>query len=411
MGSLSSVIGGQSGFYLGPNSTIDSRVRAKYQVHNSNFEIQSIFQKLKFNNLKYKAGDLPSHPTQTNPLPALTAGIVNQGLNNYVPVENATIFKNVISVSANGANTGVMFYQTRNFTVLQDAYAIDLIHKPKHIDKGYLFLVGALQKSVRFKFDWSNKAGWERIKTSVVTLPVHHNGSIAFDYMEAYIKELEAERIKELEAYLVATGLNDYVLSDEEKRIVSDFRNGGVRWSKFFLEDIFEIRNTTNIIKSQISNFQGGTPYVGASRENNGIGSYIDYDRKLLMDGNSLFIGGKTLTVFYQPKDYFSNDSHNLWLKLKHTIPDESHSYQFIAACMYKALSGKYEWGNSISRAKIRSDKLLLPVTTRGLPDYALMSRYTHVIEKLAIRGVVEWKDKQVAATKRVVNLERRNHY
>ncbi|CAK1244850.1 Restriction endonuclease S subunit (HsdS) [Fructobacillus cardui] len=159
-----------------------------------------------------------------NTLPALTAGILNQGLNNYVPEAGATVFKNVISVSANGANTGAMFYQTHPFTVLQDAYVIDLIDESKPSDMVYLYLVGALQKSIRFNFSWTNKAGWERIKGEKITLPVDKNGLLAFDYMEAYIKELEAERIKELEAYLIATGLNNYVLNDEEKRVLNKFR-------------------------------------------------------------------------------------------------------------------------------------------------------------------------------------------
>lgn len=33
--------------------------------------------------------------------------------------------------------------------------------------------------------------------------------------------------------------------------------------------------------------------------------------------GNCIFIGGKTFVVTYQEKDFFSNDSHNLTLRLK----------------------------------------------------------------------------------------------
>lgn len=60
-----------------------------------------------------------------------------------------------------------------------------------------------------------------------INLPVYNTGNIAFDYMEAYIKELEAERIKALETYLQATGLNSYVLSDEERQLVESFRKNG----------------------------------------------------------------------------------------------------------------------------------------------------------------------------------------
>lgn len=55
-----------------------------------------------------------------------------------------------------------------------------------------------------------------------VELPFYDDDIIAFDYMEAYVKELELERVKQLESYLVSVGLNDYVLTDDEKKLVSD---------------------------------------------------------------------------------------------------------------------------------------------------------------------------------------------
>ena len=49
-----------------------------------------------------------------------------------------------------------------------------------------------------------------------VDLPLDKNGEISFDFMEKYIKALEAERLEELEAYLLATGLKDYHLTEKE---------------------------------------------------------------------------------------------------------------------------------------------------------------------------------------------------
>ena len=58
-----------------------------------------------------------------------------------------------------------------------------------------------------------------------IQLPVEKSGEIAFNYMEERIKELEHERIKELEAYLQATGLRDYQLSAEENRVLAEFND------------------------------------------------------------------------------------------------------------------------------------------------------------------------------------------
>lgn len=113
------------------------------------FEIQELFEKIKTNNLKYSAYDLKGKFDEEYNLPALTAGVENQGLAYFVPRKNATILKNVISVSANGANTGVMFYQPKDFTVLQDSYAIRFKHK-ELTSLESLYFVSALQRSIQF---------------------------------------------------------------------------------------------------------------------------------------------------------------------------------------------------------------------------------------------------------------------
>ena len=43
--------------------------------------------------------------------------------------------------------------------------------------------------------------------------------------MEKYIKALEAERLEELEAYLLATGLKDYHLTEKEQLSLDKFEN------------------------------------------------------------------------------------------------------------------------------------------------------------------------------------------
>lgn len=92
---------------------------------------------------------MPNYSSDEFSLPALTAGIQNQGLNNYVPREGATILKNVISISANGANTGATFFQSKEFTVLQDAYAIEWIDKNNKLNENqFLFFVSAINKAI-----------------------------------------------------------------------------------------------------------------------------------------------------------------------------------------------------------------------------------------------------------------------
>ena len=166
------------------------------------FEIESLFDKIKTKGLKYKAKSLPGTPTDEFVLPALTAGIQNQGLNNYVPKDGATILRNVISISANGANTGATFFQSREFTVLQDSYAIKWKDDSIELTPNqYLFLTIAISKTIYGNFEWTNKAGWERIKHEKISLPTI-NGEIDLDFMDKFIEHIKSKYIDLIIKYL-----------------------------------------------------------------------------------------------------------------------------------------------------------------------------------------------------------------
>ncbi len=164
------------------------------------YKISDLFDKVSTSPLKLKVADVKPEKDKICNLPALTAGAENQGLVGYVSRTNATVINNVISVSANGANTGIMFYQPYDFTVLQDSYAIQFTER-KISQEIYLYLLTSLQKTIRFNYDWSNKAGWNKIKEKYISLPVTESGQLDYDYMENYIKAIEREKIKDLKGF------------------------------------------------------------------------------------------------------------------------------------------------------------------------------------------------------------------
>lgn len=176
-------------------SLLSSGISTKY------FKIRELFEKQSTIRLGIKVADVSKEKTNAADLPVLTAGIINQGLVGFIPRANATILKNVISVSANGANTGAMFYQPDEFTVLQDSYAIGWRDTRRNVEECvYLYLVSCLQKSVRGYYDWSNKAGWEKIKGLTISLPITTDGAIDYAFMETAIRAMEKQCIARLKA-------------------------------------------------------------------------------------------------------------------------------------------------------------------------------------------------------------------
>ena len=117
-----------------------------------------------------------------------------------------------------------------------------------------------------------------------------------------------------------------------------------------------------------------------ASQNNNSVSSYIEYDKSILDEGNSIFIGGKTLVISYQEKDYFSNDSHNLALYFKNEEYRTKEIQLYMVSALYKSLKPLYSWGNSISKQKIQNDFVSLPTLNNELA-FSYMENYIKALE------------------------------
>jgi type II restriction modification enzyme methyltransferase len=247
-------------------------------------------------------------------------------------------------------------------------------------------------------------------RDSKVRLPVTDADEIDFNYMEQYIAELEQQRLAELEqqrlaeldSYLKATGLNDYGLTDEDKKILAY----KPIFQEFKIVDLFNVVNTHSILKSQVANLENGNvPYLTAAEGNNAVLKYINCPKEWIDEGNCVFIGGKTMVVTYQEKDFCSNDSHNLALYFKDSRYKSPLIQQYFVGSVRKALSKKYSWDDSISKAKIRSNSVRLPVVsnTKNL-DFNYMEKYIRAIEKLTIAEAVKYKDREILTTESLIN-------
>ena len=70
-------------------------------------------------------------------------------------------------------------------------------------------------------FHWGMSFELEKIKDMAIILPATETHEPDWNYMQERIAELERERIAELEQYLIATGLNDYELTEKDKQILA----------------------------------------------------------------------------------------------------------------------------------------------------------------------------------------------
>ena len=275
-----------------------------------------------------------------------------------------------------------------------------------------LYLVSTMSY-MRKLFSYNNMGTWSKIKEQYIHLPVTKKGNIDFVYMESRIREMEESRIREMEAYLKVAGFEDCELSVEENNALNRMNMETVQFRTFYVTDdkkkkrtngVFNVKNSHNILQSSIVAGSGNIPYVTAGEGNNSISAYISYDMEQIEKGNAIMIGGKTMVITYQENDFFSNDSHNLVLYSKDDNLRHELIQLFMVASLNKSLKPIYSWGDSISKAKIVKDKFDLPITPSGEIDYKFMETYIRAQEKLAIQKVKDWRNKEIATTKNIVN-------
>jgi hypothetical protein len=144
------------------------------------------------------------------------------------------------------------------------------------------------------------------------------------------------------------------------------------KWKAFALADIFEISPGVRLTKANM--VPGDIPFAGASDSNNGITAFAGNSNSSL-DSNVLGVNynGSVVENFYHPyKTLFSDDVKRFRLK---NHPGNRYIYLFLKVALLQQ-KRKFEYGYKFNEARMRRQKLLLPATSNGHPDYAFMETF-----------------------------------
>ena len=128
--------------------------------------------------------------------PVVTNSSINNGItgySNFEPTEKG----NLITYSDTTTSEGI-FYQPNDFigySHIQGLYP--LRYKENWRYGSLMYVVTSLRKAAAGRFNYGNKFNRKIASELIIQLPTQ-NGEIDFDFMDAYISELEEERISEL---------------------------------------------------------------------------------------------------------------------------------------------------------------------------------------------------------------------
>jgi len=165
-------------------------------------------------------------------------------------------------------------------------------------------------------------------------------------------------------------------------------------WHEFLIDALFEIQIGKNIDGNKIDKDSGSAPYVTRKEVSNGVDGFIDEDASLLYsDVPVITIGNETAMPFVQTSPFYTGTKINI-MKPRADLPQ--FALQFIATSLQKHKS-KYSFSYSINSTRLKKQRILLPVTPSGEPDYDYMEQYAKNIHH---KKITEYLDYLGAAKK-----------
>lgn len=166
-------------------------------------KINKLFNKLNLKNHNKSFEKILDTSTTKTPefnLPLVNAKLGNNGIMFYGREKDFDSSEMTIDVISNGAvATGTVYAQPYKTGVLWDAYLL----KPtvENISKkNLLYMATSLQKSIKTKFGWEDKAVWSKVQHENMSLPIN-NKEPDYKTMETLISAIQKQVIKDVVLY------------------------------------------------------------------------------------------------------------------------------------------------------------------------------------------------------------------
>ena len=253
---------------------------------------------------------------------------------------------------------------------------------------------------------------WKKAKNCVIALPTK-NGEIDFEFMESFVAELEAQRVAELEAYLLATGLKDYKLTKYDENILDRFEKLydnrlEKNTEKIRLEDILDWQVGIKEIDPLKLNllYQEGKkyPFYGQATENNGIINYVSLKKEVLNNKNSyptILIHSNNQNIVYLDTPFYLKDGHGATSVLQNKNMTYKSALYFMGA-IKKVIKERFDYNSKATKIGLKNTIIELPIDDK-IVDYKFMEDFITVVQKLVIKDVVLYADSKIEATRQVI--------
>ncbi len=333
------------------------------------FKVKTIFPKIE----KCKCGNVGN--LEDGLIPYVGATNRNNGTMRYVKASEKLITKGncIVFICDGQGSVGYSIYKAEDFigsTTLK-------VGRNKFLNYyNAQFIIGALDKN-RCIYSYGYKRTEPRLKNETIYLPVNSKNEPDYKFMEEYIKERETRLKNQYKEHIksLVDKLHKEVCINKE-------------WQNFYISKIFEIKAGKRLTKAQMKS--GNIPFIGATDNGNGITNYVD-NKNSSLDKNVLGVnydGNGVAISFYHPYNCLFTDSVKRFHLKNYT--DNKYVLLFMKATILKQKS-KYMYGYKFCESRMLRQKIMLPVDTKGEPDYKFMHNYMLHLEQKKILEYLEY--------------------
>lgn len=338
------------------------------------FNIKATRSSIDKKNLSYIAGNVP-YVTRTDRNNGIDLFVGNQP-------EYQTDEKSVITI---GLDTQTVFFQPHKFYTGQNIQVLSNRNLNLYVAS---FMIPLIKNQLK-KFNWGgNGATLGRLKKLRIMLPVTPDGSPNFKFMEQYMRRIEKKLLKRYSRYLDKKGY-DMLGNKCLERGKFDVAE---RWEPMSINKIFPVIQRGKRLKNE-DHIPGNMPYVSSSAVDNGVDDFVSNEEKVRVFNDCITIAnsGSVGASFYHPYTFVASD-HVTQLQRQN---GNKYTYLFLATISSR-LSEKYSFNREINEPRIKRERLLVPLTPDGSPDYKFMEQYMREKEQKIIHRYIEYRLKNV---------------
>lgn len=346
-------------------------------------------------NVFKKSEDVSTERNLVYNLPLVNAKHGNNGIMYFGKESDFDSAEMSIDIVNDGAiATGDVYPQPQKTGVLYNAYLIKFSNTQQKITKNHLFyFASAIEKSIKKRYSYDNKAGWEKVQEEQIALPTSKNRDIDFTYIENFIADLQQQQYEQLEDFLKTNGLDNCILTLKEKNAIEDLKNNKIPFKNFAIKNLFSIATGRDIIinKTDI----GPIPLISHQHENNGISKEIKQlkNRRLFNHQDTLALADRGVFGATTQNKNFHIGTRVKAITFLDGVKSENIRLFFVTAINKLQILFKDYLTNATD--SLPNLEICLPITMDGNIDYDFMENFVSAQKKLIAKKLICWLEQQ----------------